>query len=211
VNDSGAIEVDTAGDVGEDKGLFTVPNLISAIRLACVPLFVVLLLVQHQRAAATWLLAGIGATDWVDGFIARRWHQVSTIGKVLDPVADRVALLVGVVAILVDGSAPLWLGIAALSREALISVGTLVVAALGADQKRIDVQWVGKAGTFGLFFAFPMFLAARADLGSPTVWRALAWTFAIPGIVLSWWALITYIPLARKALAARPPRGGAPA
>lgn len=186
---------------GPDQNL-TVPNVITAVRLACVPLFAWLLLAQHERRVAAFLLAGVGATDWVDGYIARRFNQVSTLGKVLDPVADRIVLIVAVVAILLDRSAPLWLGAATLVREALISIGTLSVAALGG--RRIDVQWFGKAGTFGLYFAYPLFLGARAGLGDPDVWLLLAWICAIPGLVLAWVALGTYVPMARRALQERP-------
>jgi cardiolipin synthase len=182
---------------GEDR-IATIPNLISGVRLACVPLFLYLLLGAEARRSAAVLLATLGATDWVDGYIARRWNQVSTLGKVLDPVADRVVLLVGVVAILLDGAAPLWVGIASLGREALISIGTVVVAALGG--RRIDVSRAGKAGTFLTYFAYPLFLAGDAGLGSRAVWRGLAWTFVLPGVVLSWWALGTYVPAARRAL-----------
>jgi cardiolipin synthase len=191
----------TAGRSGEDR-VATVPNAISALRLGCVPLFLYLLLGAEARRSAALLLATLGATDWVDGYIARRWHQVSTLGKVLDPVADRIVLLAGVVAILVDGAAPLWVGIASLGREALISVGTLVVAALGG--RRIDVSRAGKAGTFLTYFAYPMFLAGDAHLGSRALWRGMAWTLVVPGVVLSWWALGTYVPAARRAL--RQPR-----
>ncbi|MEO6629117.1 MAG: CDP-alcohol phosphatidyltransferase family protein, partial [Aquihabitans sp.] len=101
---------------GDDRVL-TIPNVISAIRLACLPVFVWLLFGREDRATAAWLLAALGCTDWIDGYIARRWNQVSTVGKVLDPVADRAVLLTGVVAILIDGAAPLWVGVATLSRE----------------------------------------------------------------------------------------------
>jgi cardiolipin synthase len=185
---------------GAERNL-TVPNVITGVRLACVPLFAWLLLVQHERKIAAFLLAGVGITDWVDGYVARHFDQVSALGKVLDPVADRVVLIVGVVAILVDGSAPVWLGVATLVREALISIGTLSVAALGG--RRIDVQWFGKAGTFGLYLAYPMFLASRADLGNPDVWLAMAWTCAAVGLVLAWVALGTYVPMARRALQER--------
>jgi len=187
----------TAARSGDDR-ILTIPNLISAARLACVPVFLYLLLGVEERRAAAILLATLGATDWIDGYIARRWHQVSTLGKVLDPVADRVVLLSGVVAILIDGAAPLWVGVATLSREVLISVGTLAVAGLGA--RRIDVSFVGKAGTFLTYFAYPMFLAGDAELGSRAVWRGLAWACVVPGVVLSWWALGTYVPAARRAL-----------
>ena len=193
-----------AAGPGEDRVL-TVPNVISGVRLACVPLFVYLLLGAEERRAAAVLLATLGATDWVDGYIARRWNQVSTVGKVLDPVADRAVLLSGVVAILIDGAAPLWVGVATLGRELLISIGTVVVAALGG--RRIDVSFVGKAGTLLTYFAYPMFLAGDAELGSRAVWRGLAWACVLPGVVLSWWALGTYVPAARRAL--REPREAA--
>jgi len=187
----------TAARSGEDR-IATVPNAISALRLACVPLFLYLLLGVHERRAAAILLATIGATDWVDGYIARRWNQVSTVGKVLDPVADRIVLLAGVVAILIDGAAPLWVGVASLGREVLISIGTVVVALLGG--RRLDVSALGKAGTFLTYFAYPMFLAGDAALGSRAVWRGLAWACVLPGVVLSWWALGTYVPAARRSL-----------
>ena len=182
---------------GEDR-IATIPNVISAVRLACVPLFLYLLLAVEERRGAAILLATLGATDWVDGYIARRWNQVSTVGKILDPVADRVVLLSGVVAILIDGAAPLWVGVATLGREVLISIGTVVVALLGA--RRLDVSRVGKAGTFLTYFAYPLFLAGDAELGSRTVWRGVAWACVVPGIVLSWWSLCTYVPVALQAL-----------
>lgn len=188
---------ETAAAPGEDR-ILTVPNAISAVRLACVPGFAYLLLGAERRREAAFLLAGLGATDWVDGYVARRWNQVSTVGKVLDPVADRAVLLTGVVAILIDGDAPVWVGVATLGREALISVGTVVVAALGG--RRIDVSKAGKAGTLLTYFAYPMFLAGESNLGSRKVWRGLAWTCVVPGVILSWWALGTYVPAARKAL-----------
>ena len=189
-----------AGRAGADR-IVTVPNVISALRLVCVPLFVYLLLGAEQRLEAAILLAVLGATDWVDGYIARRWNQVSTVGKILDPVADRAVLLTGVVAILIDGAAPLWVGAATLSREVLISLGTLVVAGLGA--RRIDVSRLGKAGTFLTYFAYPLFLAGDAEVGSRTVWRGVAWACVAPGVVLSWWSLGTYVPTALRALRER--------
>ena len=182
---------------GEDRVL-TAPNVITAVRLAFLPVFVWLLLGVERRGPAGVVLAILGCTDWVDGYVARRFGQVSTIGKVLDPVADRVVLIVGMGAILIDGSAPLWLGIAALVREALISAGTLTVAALGGS--RVDVQWVGKAGTFALYVSFPLFLGSKAGWGAEDAWRIPAWTVGLVGLALSWYALAAYVPLARRAL-----------
>ncbi|MDQ1430844.1 MAG: hypothetical protein QOF40_1446, partial [Actinomycetota bacterium] len=109
----------------------TLPNVISLVRLACVPVFVWLLVDDHLLAAAG-LLAVLGATDWVDGWIARRFDQGSTLGQVLDPTADRLLLLTAAVALLVDGTVPLVLGIAVLVREVVVSVAALGLAAAGA-------------------------------------------------------------------------------
>ncbi|HEX2038464.1 MAG TPA: CDP-alcohol phosphatidyltransferase family protein [Acidimicrobiales bacterium] len=182
---------------GEDR-IVTVPNILSVVRLACVPLFLWLLFGRDDRWAAALLLAALGATDWVDGWVARRFGQVSRLGKVLDPTADRILLLVGIGAILVDGSVPAWVAVAALSREAVVAIAALVLAALGAT--RIDVQWVGKAGTFALMVAFPLFLASEADIGWAGTARVLAWLVAVPGLALSWYAVTAYVPLARRAL-----------
>ncbi|MDQ1395023.1 MAG: hypothetical protein QOG64_282 [Acidimicrobiaceae bacterium] len=182
--------------------MLTVPNLLSVVRLLCVPLFLWLLFwAPHEhRVAAAYLLAVLGATDWVDGFVARRFGQVSTLGKVLDPTADRILLGVGIVAIMIDRSVPLGIGLAVIIREVLVSGAVLALAALGA--KRIDVQWVGKAGTFALMFAFPLFLASHApDLFWHRLATVLAWAFVVPGLLLSWYAAANYVPLARRALA----------
>src|SRR6478735_3847142 len=146
----------TAEEELHDRGLWTIPNLISLLRLLAVPWFLWLLLHEDRPIAAGILLAILGATDWIDGYIARHFDQGSKIGKVLDPVADRVLLIAGAVALLIDGSAPRWVLIVVLAREAAISIGTLWLAAKGA--RHIDVQWVGKAGTLALMFALPMFL-----------------------------------------------------
>jgi cardiolipin synthase len=178
--------------------ILTVPNVISVIRLLCVPLFLYLLFGRDNRAAAAWLLAALGATDWVDGYIARRWNQVSELGKVLDPVADRVMLIVGIVAIMIDGSVPVAIAVLALGREALVSIATLALAAMGA--KRVDVTWEGKSGTFFLMFAFPLFLAANSTVGWADAAEVLAWICVIPGLVLGYYSLWLYVPLALEAL-----------
>lgn len=182
---------------GDDR-ILTIPNVISVVRLLCIPWFLYLLFGLDQRADAAILLAVLGATDWIDGYIARRWNQVSTLGKVLDPVADRLLLIVGIVAIVVDGSVPVVVAVLALGREGLVAAATLLLAAMGA--RRIDVTWWGKAGTFGLMFAFPLFLAGNSDLFWADVAEVLAWLCAVPGIVLGYVALALYVPMARRAL-----------
>ena len=183
-----------------DRGLWTIPNLISVLRLVAIPWFPWLLLHDDKPIAAGILLAILGATDWVDGYIARRFDQGSKFGKIIDPVADRVLLIAGAVALLIDGAVPRWVGILVLVREAIISIATVSLAASGA--RRIDVQWVGKAGTLALMFALPMFL--WLDTTSPglghDVLAVITWTFTIAGLVLSYYATAGYIPIARAAL-----------
>lgn len=186
--------------VGRDGAarIVTLPNVISLVRLACAPIFLWLLADDHLLAAAG-LLAVLGASDWVDGWIARRYDQGSDLGKVLDPVADRILLLVAAVALLLQGSVPIVVGVLVLVREALISVAVLALAAAGA--RRIDVQWVGKAGTLALMFALPLYLWADAIHGDAhDVVLFAAWFMAICGLVLSYYAAATYVPLARAAL-----------
>lgn len=180
--------------------VLTVPNLISFGRLLCIPWFLWLLLAQGERVAAAILLAVLGATDWVDGWIARRYDQGSELGKVLDPVADRVLLIAAGVALLIDGSMPVWVGVLVLAREAVISVAVLWLAAAGA--KRIDVQWVGKAGTLALMFALPGFLLvdALADGAVRDILIFATWCFTLGGLALSYWAAAGYVPIARRAL-----------
>jgi cardiolipin synthase len=169
-----------------DRGLWTIPNLISVLRLLAVPWFLWLLLHDGRPIAAGILFAVLGATDWVDGYIARHFDQGSEFGKIIDPVADRVLLIAGAVALLIDGSVPVWVGVVVLGREAVISVATIALAALGA--RRIDVQWVGKAGTLALMFALPMFL--WLDHTSPGVGRdvlaIVTWCFTLGGLALSY-------------------------
>jgi len=194
---------DRGTDDGTDRGarIVTIPNLISLGRLACIPVFV-WLLADDELLAAAALLAVLGATDWVDGWIARHFDQGSDLGKVLDPVADRILLLVAGVGLVVQGSVPLIVGILALAREVAISVAVLALAAAGA--RRIDVQWAGKAGTLALMFAFPLYLWADAIHGTAhDVVLATAWFMAVCGLVLGYYAALMYVPLAREALRER--------
>ena len=183
----------------DGSAILTVPNLISLVRLVCVPVFVYLLFGRHERAYAAYLLAVLGATDWVDGFVARRFHQVSELGKILDPTADRAVLIVGIGCIAIDHAAPYWVIGLAVFREVAIAIAALGVAAAGG--RRMDVRWFGKAGTAGLLFAFPLFLGVRAHVSWEDQARFFAWVTAIPGLVFGYIAAVLYIPDARRAIA----------
>lgn len=185
--------------LGEDRVL-TIPNLVTLVRLGCIPLFVLLVARPHREGwyPAALLLGALGATDGVDGYIARHFNQVSTTGKVLDPLADRLLLGVATITIIAVGAVPAWIAAVALSREVLVAGGFLYVAAAGG--RRMDVQWAGKAGTFGLMCALPLFLAGHANDSWNSAAETLAWMCVIPALILGWYAAITYIPKARQAL-----------
>ncbi len=194
---------------GEDRVL-TAANVVTTLRLAGVVVFVWLLFGAGRQTAAATLLGVLGATDWLDGQLARRLHQVSRVGKVLDPAADRVLIGTAVIAAIVHGAVPLWFGLLTVVREVLVSVTVLVLAALGA--RRINVLWIGKAGTFGLMVAYPGFLISHGGAGWQQPFHVAAWVVGGAGIALAWIAAVAYLPPARAALAggraAREARGG---
>ena len=178
--------------------VLTVPNVITVVRLSLLPVFVWLLFGRDDRASAAYLLAFIGTTDFFDGYIARHFNQVSDLGKVLDPVADRLLFFVGGGCILIDGSIPTWFALAVLAREVLISAATLGLAAAGA--RRIDVTWFGKAGAFALMMSIPFFLGSHGDIGWEHLAEDLAWVTGLPGLALYWYSLLLYVPMGLRAL-----------
>src|SRR5688572_11363144 len=120
------------GEHQASTAIVTLPNFVTIVRLSCLPVFLWLLFGREDRAAAAWLLAGLGITDWIDGYLARHLDQTSELGKILDPVADRLLFLVGAGGILIDGSVPTWFAVVVLAREVLVAGATLGLAALGA-------------------------------------------------------------------------------
>ncbi len=193
---------------GEDR-ILTIPNIITVVRLSLLPVFLWLLFGREDRATAAWLLAGLGTTDFFDGYIARHFNQVSNLGKILDPVADRLLFFIGVGGIVVDGSVPTWFAAAVLIREAMVAGATVTLAAMGV--RRIDVTWFGKAYTLLLMISFPLFLASHSTLGWHEGGGTAAWIFGVPGLVLAWYSAALYVPLARRALVDRAHAAGAAA
>jgi cardiolipin synthase (CMP-forming) len=181
--------------------VFTIPNVISVVRLLLIPVFLWLLWKpDSQPVAAAVLLAFLGATDWIDGYIARHFDQGSELGKILDPTADRALLIAAAIALLTqDLSTPvnimLWV---VLGREVVIGAATVSLGLVGA--RRIDVVWAGKAGTLAIMFALPLFLAADAVDNGSFVLNFLGWCFAIGGIAMGYFAALKYVPAARAAL-----------
>jgi cardiolipin synthase len=177
--------------------IFTLPNIISFVRLLLVPLFLWLLLGRDQVAAAGWLLGIIGSTDWIDGYLARRLGQVSELGKLLDPVADRLAVAAAVIGGLIAGVLPPWFAWALIVREALIAGGAAFVGIRAGS--KLAVRELGKLATLMLYAAIAWLFIG---IGTPVGWlETLAWIVGIPGLVLYWIVGFQYLGDARRILA----------
>lgn len=181
--------------------VLTVPNAFTFARLLCLPVFLYLLFGRDNRAGAAWLLGALGATDWVDGYLARRLGQVSEFGKKFDPTVDRLLFIVATVAIIIDGAAPLWFCLLVLVRELLVG-GTVAIATVAFGMARFDVSWWGKAGTFLLMFAIPGFMLGSSDFPGHGGFQVASWILGIPGLVISWITAATYGPKIRAGIAA---------
>jgi cardiolipin synthase len=187
------------GDAGS-SAVATLPNLVTFLRILLIPVFWWLIVDHDTTTVGILVLSGVLATDWVDGLLARRTGQVSELGKVLDPVADRLAIAAGLVALVVRGAFPLWAAVLILVRDGAILIAGAVV--LVQRNKRIDVRWIGKVATFSLMCAVPWISWGR--LGLPLAEAALVcgWTAFAVGIVESYAAAVVYAGDLRRALAA---------
>ena len=180
----------------------TLPNLLSLIRIVLIPAFV-FLIVNHGTEAAGLLLLGIVvSTDWVDGYIARRTGQVSNLGKVLDPVADRLAIAAALIAILARHAIPLWAALLVLVRDGLVFLAGAVL--LVRFKIRMDVRWIGKVATLDLMFGIPLIAWGNLDLLAHGAATTIGWIFFGVGIVLYYIAAVVYaFDLARAVAADR--------
>lgn len=181
--------------------VWTVPNLITMVRLAGIPVFCYLLLATDSYVAAVVVLAVGGGTDWIDGFLARRLGQESRFGQILDPIVDRLYILVAVGALTITGLLPWQFTLVLLAREAVMLA--TVVAVRRSGYAPLKVHFVGKTATFILFSSLPTL--ALAGLYEPAEGWALplGWALAWWGIVLYWLSVVLYlaqaIPLLRAA------------
>ncbi len=190
--------------------VLTVPNLISFVRLLGVPVFLYLFLGPHADVAALVVLAVGGTSDWIDGYAARKLHQVSRVGELLDPLADRLYILATLVALTLRDVIPWQFAAALLLRE--VVVGVVLAALRRFGYVGLPVHYVGKAATFILLFAFPVLLLARSVAATADVAGAIGWALAWWGLVLYWVAGAMYLIQASGLLRAarrRAPAGAA--
>jgi cardiolipin synthase len=193
----------TEGSQPASSAILTVPNLLSFIRILLIPLFCWLIVDPDTTMAGILFFAAVVATDWVDGAVARRTGQVSELGKVLDPVADRLAIASGLIALMVRDAFPIWAGALILVRDALVLIGGAV--ALARYDVRPDVRYIGKVATFCLMIAVPWI--SWGNLGYPLAELALAggWVAFAVGIVEYYIAAAVYASDVGEAIRAERP------
>ena len=190
-------------DLGLPEGVrtswrvLTIPNAISGARLLLVPVFAVLLM-NGEDGWALGVLAASSASDWLDGKLARSLHQQSRLGELLDPAADRLFILVTLIALAARDIVPVWLVVAVVGRDILLAglLAVLTAARVGP----LPVHFVGKAGTFCLLYAFPLLLIAQWSNPVGTAAGLLGWAFAWWGIGLYWLAGGVYVVQAVREL-----------
>ena len=177
--------------------MLTVPNAVSFVRLLAIPWFWWLLVGEGRVVAAAWLAVAVGATDWVDGYLARRLDQVSAVGKILDPLADRLMIASVVVGGLVVGVLPLVVGVPLLVREAAVAIGASILGVRRGSA--LEVRNLGKLATFLLYGAVPAFYLDAAGF-LPWLFSPLAWLTGVVGLILYYWVGLEYLGDARRAL-----------
>jgi cardiolipin synthase (CMP-forming) len=188
------------GPVGAiEAGALTVPNALSLLRLLGVPLFLWLILGPEADGLAILVLAVSGFTDWLDGVLARRWNQVSRLGVLLDPAADRLYILATIVGLVIRDIVPLWFGVLLVARDVLLALTLPFLRQRGYGPP--PVHFLGKAATFNLLYAFPLLLLGDGNGPLATLALAFGWAFATWGIGLYWWAGILYVVQIRQLLA----------
>lgn len=186
---------------GESTRVLTIPNVISVVRLAGVPLFLWLVLGPEEDGWALGVLLLSGITDWLDGYLARRLHQTSKLGQILDPVADRFYILAVVIGLAWRDIIPWWLAVLLPARDLLL--WGLVPFLRTRGYHALPVHFLGKAATANLLYAFPLLLLGDGDGVVAMLANVFGWAFAIWGTGLYWWAGLLYAWQVRKLLADR--------
>lgn len=200
-----ALSTDPAPGAIPDR-IWTIPNLISAIRLLLVPVFAALIF-HHRDVWALVVLAFAGFSDWLDGVLARTLNQISRVGQLLDPAADRLFILVTLIGLVWRGVMPLWLAVVLVARDAMLVVVFAVMNRYGYAPPQVN--FVGKSATFALLYAFPLLLLSAIEGAAGTVVGVIGWAFALWGVGLYWVAGITYLTQARRLIADAKARGAA--
>lgn len=169
--------------------IVTIPNLLSFFRLLLIPVFLVLL-VGHQYVWALIVLVGSSLTDFVDGYVARHFNQVSRVGQLLDPAADRLFIFSTLIGLAWTGFIPWWLAGLIFGREFLLLIIGVILANYGYGP--LPVHHLGKMGTFALLTAMPLLVLGAAFPAIGAVTDPLGWAAALWGVFLYWWAGILY-------------------
>jgi cardiolipin synthase len=171
--------------------VMTWPNALSALRLLLVPIFLWLILIDENVLAFS-VLAISSFTDWLDGFLARKLNQMSRLGQLLDPAADRLFILASLVGLAFTDKVPWWLVVSVVARDLLLFFTLPFLAQVGYGP--LPVNYTGKAGTFALLYAFPLMLLPEVlpEQASDIVFP-IAWAFAFWGIWLYWWTCVVYL------------------
>jgi cardiolipin synthase (CMP-forming) len=192
-------------------GVWTIPNVLSLVRLASIPVFLWLVLGPEADVWALVLLMLSGVTDYLDGYLARVLDQRSGLGELLDPIADRLYILAVVVGLAMREIIPWWVALALPLRDLLL--WGLVPLLRTRGYTSLPVHFLGKAATFNLLYAFPLLLLGEGTGVVPTLANVFGWAFAVWGIGLYWWAGLLYAWQVRTLLLTTPPvprPGGAP-
>ncbi|WP_027503126.1 CDP-alcohol phosphatidyltransferase family protein [Rhodococcus sp. UNC363MFTsu5.1] len=176
--------------------IVTVPNLLSAVRLVGVPLFVYLLLGPHADGWALAILMLSGFTDWADGKLARLLNQSSRLGALLDPLVDRLYVVSTLVAFAIRGIIPWWVAAVLIGRDVILALTLPIYRRRGLPPPA--VLYLGKAATFALMFALPLILAAQGDWAFAPIARAWGYALLVWGTGLYVWTAILYLLAARN-------------
>jgi CDP-diacylglycerol--glycerol-3-phosphate 3-phosphatidyltransferase len=171
--------------------VLTVPNLLSVLRLALIPVFIYVLLVKHADGWAVAILMFSGASDWADGKIARTLNQSSRLGVLLDPAVDRLYMVTVPIALALRGIVPWWFVITLLVRDALLAATLPVLRSRGLSA--LPVTYVGKGATFCLMAGFPLVLLGTWDALWSRVVGAIGWAFLVWGMYTYLWSLVLYL------------------